>query len=499
MSQFGGPAEPTDLCIEPNTTASVQIGSGDFIVLLEASGTGTDPISGTSARYLRASGCAVVYARSAVTTQVPVTLVEQPLALAAVCGNGALEPGEQCDDGGANGPGQSCNERCRFPERVANGPGGTGRRRDPTAAWAQNEHLVVGFNDSQDAYLHAFDENGDPTDLTADLPLDATPPQLQEHVALAPTPLGYAAGWTTFERLFVHSDVDAVLIQGFDPVSPPPMDWPLNPSSNSPDYDRGEVSVAASDTRVAWVFVDGRSGGVRIVTAPVAAALAPPAADTALFASGLGATGVSAPRIAAVSDGFAVAWASSEGDNVYALRTDALGHPLGGAVQVNRDAADVQDQPAIAARGADVLIAWRDRRNDASDPDGTTVRFRHFDAALNPEPDDHVAPTSTAGDQSAPSLAISPGGVALLAWQNGDGAIRGRVFHAADGTPAFNPFELTTRDFPISAVDEADHGTGPRLTPAVAFGGTNRFAVVWEDHASDLSTTIRLRVLRAGH
>jgi hypothetical protein len=194
------------------------------------------------------------------------------------------------------------------------------------------------------------------------------------------------------------------------------------------------------------------------------------------------------------SDSFA--WAARSADfDIYAARLDSNGAPMGASIRVNSETAGNQDQPAIAAAGNDVVIAWRDSSGaDVIDNMGTTVRWRHLDAMLAPDGNDRIAPTTVTGDQGAPTAAIAMNGVVLIAWEDASGSIRGREFRA-NGSPVLNRMTGTDADFEVSAgAGNTVMGTGPRHLPSAAFGGNGLFGVVWVDQGL---SQIRSRTIRA--
>jgi hypothetical protein len=150
-----------------------------------------------------------------------------------------------------------------------------------------------------------------------------------------------------------------------------------------------------------------------------------------------------------------------------------------------------QDQVALGTNGTDVVVAWRDTSGaDPMDTLGSTVRWRHFTGALVASGADRLAPTTVAGDQTQPTVAVAPSGAVLIAWVDA-GTIRGRMFRT-DGTLAVNRFSGSTGDFEVNAsADEGGPAGGMREAPSAAFGGTSRFAVGWRDGTTN---QIRVRV-----
>ena len=89
------------------------------------------------------------------------------------------------------------------------------------------------------------------------------------------------------------------------------------------------------------------------------------------------------PAVAALADGFVVAWASDRQDgagaNVYARRYATNGRPAGDEFRVNRVAANDQWQPSVAALGdGGFVVTWSSNQTDAAI---TGVYGQRYDAA----------------------------------------------------------------------------------------------------------------------
>lgn len=494
-TQFGGVASPVDACISrvsPTTRHSVEVPAGNYIVLVE--GSGEAPAAGGGTRIITlGSGCAEVNANPGQTLTVPIVMHEQ--AAVGRCGDRMVDADELCDDGN---PSENCNNRCRFPERqVATTAMGT--RRRPSVAWAPDQRLVVGFDAQDEVWVHLFDPLvrpiTEPGALANDHPLAHTSVRRgeQQNVRLYATPTGYAAGWQSIARTDDYS-IDGTVITSYDVPSP------VNISvSQMPMPGRGHVNVtvAANSSRVVWVFEDQGTSTLRVASAPFASMNAS-LTDTPLLPPGtMGSMNASDPRMVALPNGeFVVTWAAGGigTKDIYAIRLNDMGMPMGSPIMVNTQTGNDQDQPAIAAQGNDVVIAWRDAsRAEDIDNSETTIRWRHFDAQLTPDGMDRIAPSTTAGAQQRPTVAISRNGVVLIAWENvPDGTIRGRLFRT-DGAMVVSRIGGTTGDFMVNASsDEMPAHNGPRSNPSAAFGGSNRFVVAWEDQSTG---NIHLRAL----
>ena len=128
-----------------------------------------------------------------------------------------------------------------------------------------------------------------------------------------------------------------------------------------------------------------------------------------------------APKIAAQGASFYVVWsgvgASGDTNDVYGRGFAALGAAAGavtGEVRLNGSVSGNQVQPAIAAAGAGLVVAWA---SDAADASGFGIVARRFDAALAAVSSDIAVPENTVYDQSSPAVAGFAGGGFVVAWQ----------------------------------------------------------------------------------
>ncbi len=486
-----GEAAPIDTCFANMTGTSADVPAGNYIVLVEGSGHST----GTGAQITLGSGCQEIAPIAGQTLPVSILMVEQSDAQ-GVCGDSMIAGNEECDSGSQT---PAC-DHCHFPEVPVN-TSMTTNPRSPSIAWAPSQRMVVGFeaNGSDDPFIHQLDQAGQPITnpavLANDNVLDSVVRNEQHNVRVFATGSGYAATWESTDRTGSSFDVRGTFTN-YDSPPPPPTSVIVNPTT--PAGDRQHPAVAVNGTTIAFAYEDSASMTLRVATTSAAMPVTAPSTDTALVAAGgTGATGATNPHIAATASGFVVTWAAGTMTDmdVYAVRLDATGAPQGMPLRVNTTTANNQDQPAIAAAGNDVVIAWRDASGtDVIDNSGSTVRWRHLDAMLAPDGNDRIAPTTVTGDQSAPTTAIAMNGVILIAWEDASGSIRGREFRA-NGSPVLNRMTGTDADFEVSAgAGNTVMGTGPRHLPSAAFGGNGLFGVVWVDQGL---SQIRSRTIRS--
>jgi hypothetical protein len=494
LRMANGEASPVDTCFDKNGGLQTHRvpGGKTYIVLVEGSGTVPAPGGGTQTRTL-GSGCSVVSAMPGQTISVAIEM--QEVADIGRCGDMIVSSGEVCDEGM---PTETCNARCRIPE-ISVATSITGLKERPSLAWAMSQNLLVGFNpnaSTDDPHLRMLDPNGrlitTPAVLARDNPLDAMARSQQTGLRVAAAPTGYAAVWQTLER--GSFDINGFATLGYD--APTPQQLLVNATTAGMGDGMISPAVAISGNRVVFVWEDASARVIRMANTMLAATPAMPMADQPLVAAGMaGASAASAPSIIGLSDGtFVAGWVSggTGAKDVYLVKLSSAGAAMGAPIIANSQTGMDQDQVALGTNGSDVVAAWRDNSGvDPMDTSGTTVRWRRFSSALAPDGADRLAPTTTDGDQSAPTVAVAPSGAVLIAWQHAGGTIRGRLFRV-DGSQVVNRFNASTADFEVNAsADEGGPAGGMRETPSAAFGGTGRFAVGWRDGTTN---DIRVRV-----
>jgi hypothetical protein len=153
----------------------------------------------------------------------------------------------------------------------------------------------------------------------------------------------------------------------------------------------------------------------------------------------------------------------------------AAGGLTGGAeFRVNTYTTGAQDDPAVAAQGATVVVAWESPGQDGSG-DGVFVRRGGRAAAAASE--ELPANTYTTGAQDDPALAALDDGTFVVVWestgQDGSGeGLFGRLL-SSGGEPVGDEFAVNLRT------------TGNQDTPALAAAAGGGFLVAWEDAGQD--------------
>ncbi|MBR1241576.1 VCBS repeat-containing protein [Bradyrhizobium sp. AUGA SZCCT0274] len=191
------------------------------------------------------------------------------------------------------------------------------------------------------------------------------------------------------------------------------------------------------------------------------------------------------PVVTALADGhFVVAWmdvSETGGDtSSWAVRAqvfNADGAPSGSEFLVNTTTASFQYLPTITALAdGRFVVAWIDDSRTGGDTSGLAVRAQIFNADGAPSGSELLVNSTTAGNQSDPTITALADGRFVIAWtddsQTGDdtslSAVRAQVFDA-DGAPSGSEFLVNTTM------------TGNQVEPAITALTDGRFVVAWTD------------------
>lgn len=181
------------------------------------------------------------------------------------------------------------------------------------------------------------------------------------------------------------------------------------------------------------------------------------------------------PHVAALeTGGFVVVWDSGNGGNreVMARLFGSDGTALTGEFSVSDDAThDHNDAVVAGLGGADFVVVWEREGPSTTNED---LVAREYLAARGPVALIDVNQTTTA-DQEDAAIAVADDGTYVVAWESGDDSdddIWARRFAAGSGALG-DEFAVSTE------------GAGLQENCDVAMHGDGRFAVVYENQASD--------------
>jgi len=173
---------------------------------------------------------------------------------------------------------------------------------------------------------------------------------------------------------------------------------------------------------------------------------------------------------------FVVTWASynqtpGSGWDIYARRYNLLGLPYGSEFRVNTTTAGDQTAPSVAISrfSGDFAISWTSAGQDG---DGLGIYAQRYDRTGSPERGEFQVNTTTDGDQTDSSVAIDSNGNIFVAWasygQDGSGwGVYGQVFAAVDGLKVDGETPLTIAN------------TGDQQSPSLAISTLGQAILVW--------------------
>jgi hypothetical protein len=147
------------------------------------------------------------------------------------------------------------------------------------------------------------------------------------------------------------------------------------------------------------------------------------------------------PVVAALPDGsFAFAWSDFDGDGTdlgVALRQVSAAGVVGSLRVANRETEFSQLNPDILWTGTEVLVAWEDYADPNNGPD---IRYRTFDAEMNPTSDD-VTLAGSGLPEAAVSLAAFNGGWAAAYREGLASGNENVVVRVGDASFRVGPFQ----------------------------------------------------------
>lgn len=443
---------------------------------------------------------------------VPLSIHMERVLGPATCGNGVIEPTEQCDPAGSPGD-LVCDASCHSLEELVSaqntasgavGPGApkAGGRTAPAIVWpaaaAPSGRFVAFWNDA----TNPPDAHVGMRVLGADL--DALP------AGAAPA---LAAG-----SIWLTSSTDAsqfpTVPDANDQEHPSPVFASdvaryavafADDANGSFDVDLRTLDANFTAGQTAPVVINGNGGEAGVQSAPAialgandvlyvvwqsAAQVGPGQIVGRTYALATGKLGAQvvlstgsanqAPVVAALSTGWVVAWQS--GTDISMVAVGADGQPSGAASVVSTGHTGTQDHPGVASIGGGddrFAIAWADHGQNGAD-----IVVQRFDATGVPVPGDSSTPINDLvadGDQVAPAIAGSSSGAFFaVGWLDvGSGQVRARLLDASAGFD-FNSVTGQDDEFQVSLADGR-----MRANPTVVVGGSGPFvAFTWDDQTA---------------
>ncbi len=414
----------------------------------------------------------------------------------AVCGDGVVQPTEQCEPGGT----LACDATCRSNELLLSvGASGNGTqtgdpndKSEPFALWPEGSgqagRFLVFYTDravaGRDADIGVRVMGDDLTPLTTPPALAAGSIFLPNGPTFPPPPSSRnqsrpAAASSGGKYFVAFEDDNTPAANGLD-IRLRSMDASLVadqaalPIGINGASGAGEPNVQASPALAAGpkgrLFVAWEDQGQGKI---VGRTLTPPATLGNQNDLSIG-TGNGAVSLASTPTGWVAVWQSGTGIKLRVVNED--GTPQGGDQSVSEGAA-AAERPRVASLG--------DGRFAVAFSAGGDVFVQRFDAKGGKIAGDQAAPVNDLvkeGVQSSVAITSTPaaGGSYVVAWHDAaSGHVRARMLGGTSGF-LFNPVDGQASEFQASRTDGRT-----RATPSVASGGSGPFVVItWEDKSA---------------
>jgi len=439
----------------------------------------------------------------------PITILMKRPIPQAQCGDGVLQPTEQCDPPGAAAD-LTCGADCQTKEELFSevnatsgvpGPGkaNVGDRADPfllwpSGAWPAGRFVAFWDDKTQPPNRHVgLRVLGD--DLDA-LPSKDAPALAGGSVWLTSAPntfpsnpdaenqvLPSAAYAADAKRYFVafaddSGGSDDVYLRTLDANFDAEQSAPIGINGTQGGGEAGvqtnpALALGANDVAyVAWQSAP-QVGPGQIVGRTYNLATQTYGAQVVLSSGSAN----ESPSVAALPTGWVVVWQS--GSDVVMRTVGPNGAPTAAASVVSAGHNGVQDHPAVASLGggdARFAVAWADHGQNGAD-----IVVQRYDATGAPVPGDSTTPINDLvadGDQVTPAIAGSATNAFFaVAWiDTPSGHVRARLLDASSGFD-FNNVDGQNDEFQASVADGRT-----RVSPSVAIGGSGPFiAIGWAD------------------
>jgi hypothetical protein len=411
----------------------------------------------------------------------------------AVCGDGTVQPTEQCEPGGT----VLCDDTCQSKELLlsvgsidnATSTGKSGDKTNPFFLWPQatgdagrflaffSDLAVPAAGGTSDVGLRIMGEDLAP--LTTPAPLassiflpngGAFPPAATPLQQSLPQATALAGKYYVVFQDDADGTLDVhlrVLNNQFDAEGGTTPLTVNGTTTGEPGLQTAPAIAASSDRLfVAW---EDQTGGT-IVGRTLNGALTLGSQNQ--LSTG---NGNVRPRVAATSNkGFVAVWKSETGIKLRAVDTN--GTPSGGEQAVSEGGAGADGGQVASLPDGRFAVVWSK---------GGDVFFQRYDERGLPIAGDQVEPLNDLvkdGDQTQPTIATTPagGGSYVVAWHDaGTGHIRARFLGGRAGF-LLNNVNGDTTEFQASRIDGHE-----RAAPTIAVGGSGPFvAIGWEDRSA---------------
>ncbi len=423
---------------------------------------------------------------------VPVSIKMFRFLAPAVCGDGTVQPTEQCEPGGT----ELCDETCQSNEILLS-IGSTGNKTQTGSAGDKTDAFFLWpqgtGNDGRFLALYTDRTLGANVDIglrvmSDDLSPATSPPALANGSIFLPNGSGFPPDpapsrqslpqaaffggkyWVVFaddldSGLDIHARSINDVFSSDQGVNAPLI---INGGAQGEPQIQTAPAISASTERLLVAWEDQGAG--KIVTRT----LTPPSTLGNQNDLSTG-NGNARPQIASRGEDWVVVWKSGAGIKRRTVGAD--GTPSGSEEPVNTSGAGADGARIASLPDGRFAVVW------SKDGD---IFVQRFDDRAIPIADDQAQPindVSIDGEQTQPTIAATPaaGGSYVVAWHDANtGHIRARFLGGSSGF-LFNNVNGQSTEFQASRVDGRD-----RAAPVAAVGGSGPFvAIGWEDKSSD--------------
>ena len=425
---------------------------------------------------------------------VPISIKMFRFLAPAVCGDGTIQPTEQCEPGGTD----LCDDTCQSNEILLStgsagnrtSTGKAGDKTDPFFLWPQ------GAGDGG-RFLALYSDRAMPSGggtgtsevglrvMADDLSPATSPPALASGSIFLPnggvfppeaTPqqqsLPQAALLGSKYYVVFQDDVGAsldihlrVINNLFQADGTTPLG--INGGDTGEPGIQTAPAIAAGSDRLFIAWQDQAAGTIVGRTLNAALTLG----NQNQISTGNGNT---RPALAATSKGWVAVWKSDTGIKLRAI--DENGTPSGGEQTVNEGGGGADGGRVASLPDGRFAVVWSK---------GGDIFVQRYDERGIPIAGDQAQPVNdvvTDGEQTQPTIAATPaaGGSYVVAWHDANsGHIHARFLGGTSGF-LFNNVNGQATEFQASRVDGRD-----RAAPVAAVGGSAPFvAIGWEDKSS---------------
>ncbi|MCA9032985.1 MAG: hypothetical protein KDA66_19355, partial [Planctomycetaceae bacterium] len=187
-----------------------------------------------------------------------------------------------------------------------------------------------------------------------------------------------------------------------------------------------------------------------------------------------------APAIAMAPDGrFVISWTSTgqdtSFDGVFAKLFDSAGNAVTGDILVNTHVADNQRFSSVSMNSSgQFVISWQSDHQD--DANGVGIHAQRFDANGTPVGSEILVNSTTEGDQRFPSVALTEEGSFAVVWQSNYNAQGYEIFAQrfdANGVKEGSETQVNQYTF------------NDQTNATVAYSPAGRFLIAWQSTTAD--------------